>query len=316
MFEIVEEIKNGLNCVIIKNIDTNECVSIVPGYGASVNEITLRKGEKLFPVLDGNISKDSFKGKDIFKGAKLFPFVNRIRGGCYSFNGTTYQLDVNYPEEGNAVHGFVYKEQFTLGGKIIEETSASAILKYGYHETFTGYPFKFSMELCYTLDKSNGFSCKTKITNTGEQSLPFGDGWHPFISFNKNVGELYLKIPEADLIKLDENLIPTGCFEPYFNFNNSSLIGNTQFDNCFYLKPVENKHCIELYDSQQDVRISLWQDAGEQKYNYLQIYIPPARKSIAIEPMTGNINSFNNGEGLLILEPGKNFTANYGLKIQ
>jgi len=316
MFEIVEEFKNGVNCVIIKNIETNECVSIVPGFGASVNEITLRKGEKLFSILDGNISKDSFKGKDIFKGAKLFPFVNRIKGGCYLFNGRTYQLDINYPEEGNAVHGFVYKEKFVLAHKIIEEASACAIFEYSYHGTYKGYPFKFGIELCYMLDATNGFSCETKVTNTGEHSLPFGDGWHPYFSFNKNVDELYLKLPETELIKVDDNLIPTGCREPYSNFNNSSLIGDTCFDNCFYLKPTEEKHCIELYDSKQGVRITLWQDAGKQKYNYLQIYIPPDRKSIAIEPMTGNINSFNNGEGLLVLEPGKIFTASYGLNIQ
>ena len=111
---------------------------------------------------------------------------------------------------------------------------------------------------------------------------------------------------KAPLILVDENLIPTGERKPYPKFSNSSLIGNTCLDNCFYLKSKENKHWIEIYDPQQDIRLVTWQDAGEQKYNYLQIYIPPERKSISIEPMTSNINSFNNGEGLLILEPGKN----------
>ena len=316
MFEIVEENKNGLNCVIIKNNNTKEYISIVPQFGASVNEITFRKGKKLISVLDGNRSKDSFKGKDIFKGAKLFPFVNRIKGGYYSFSGANHQLDINYPEEGNAAHGFVYKEQFSLADKIIEKSLARAIFNYHYHGTAKGYPFKFILELSYTLDASNGFSCKTKIINTGKQSLPFGDGWHPLISFNKSVDEIYLKLPEAELILVDENLIPTGERKPYPKFSNSSLIGNTCLDNCFYLKSKENKHWIEIYDPQQDIRLVTWQDAGEQKYNYLQIYIPPERKSISIEPMTSNINSFNNGEGLLILEPGKIFTANYGLNIQ
>jgi aldose 1-epimerase len=316
VFEIVHEFKNGLNCVIIKNINSKEYVSIVPRFGTNVNKIFLRNEEKLFSIIDGNIYKDSFKGKDIFKGAKLFPFVNRIKGGCYSFNGDKYQLNINYPEEGNAAHGFLYNEQFVLADKIIEEKFARAIFEYRYLGTYRGYPFKFGIELCYTLDTLNGFSCETKVTNTGEHSLPFMDGWHPYISSNKNVDELYLKLPEAELIKVDDDLIPTGCREPYSNFNNSSLIGNACFDNCFYLQPTEEKHFIELYDSQQGVRITLWQDAGKQKYNYLQIYIPPDRKSIAIEPMTGNINSFNNGEGLLVLEPGNIFTASYGLNIQ
>ena len=47
MFEIVEENKNGLNCVIIKNNNTKEYISIVPQFGASVNEITFRKGKNI-----------------------------------------------------------------------------------------------------------------------------------------------------------------------------------------------------------------------------------------------------------------------------
>ena len=132
MFEIVEENKNGLNCVIIKNIYTKEYVSIVPEFGANVNEITLKKKDTLISVLDGNISKDSFKGMDIFKGAKLFPFANRIKKGCYSFDGVEHKLKINYPEEGNAVHGFVYKEKFSLADKIIGKKSARVIFNYNY----------------------------------------------------------------------------------------------------------------------------------------------------------------------------------------
>jgi aldose 1-epimerase len=42
----------------------------------------------------------------------------------------------------------------------------------------------------------------------------------------------------------------------------------------------------------------------EKSYPYLQIYIPPHRKSIAIENISGAPDAFNNGMGFTTLEPG------------
>ena len=43
--------------------------------------------------------------------------------------------------------------------------------------------------------------------------------------------------------------------------------------------------------------------APDKHYPYLQIYTPPHRKSIAIENLTSAPDSFNNGIGLLVIEP-------------
>jgi galactose mutarotase-like enzyme len=34
-----------------------------------------------------------------------------------------------------------------------------------------------------------------------------------------------------------------------------------------------------------------------------------------MKDLTSNINSFNNGEGLILLEPGKEYTSNFGITI-
>jgi len=316
MFEIKEEINNDLTCTIIKNSATGEYVSIVPKFGTNVNDLVLKKGEELISILDGNQNKNQFIGKNIFKGAKLFPFVNRIENGSYYFDGNRYQLDINYPEEGNAAHGIVYNIQFRLVNKIVNNSCAKALFKYEYDGSISGFPFPFDLELNYKLDNKTGFSCGTKVTNTGVTEFPFGDGWHPYFLLNKKVNHLLLKLPGVNLIELDEKLIPTGCTKPYNHFSNISLIGKTTLDNCFQIEPIEERHQTEIYDSERDIKIILWQEGREQKYNYLQIYIPPDRMSIAIEPMTGNINNFNNNEGLLVLKPGESFNAKYGVNLE
>ena len=56
----------------------------------------------------------------------------------------------------------------------------------------------------------------------------------------------------------------------------------------------------------------MWQETGTNKYNFLQVYIPPSREMIALEPMTSNIDAFNNKDHLIILEPGKKWSASFG----
>ena len=55
----------------------------------------------------------------------------------------------------------------------------------------------------------------------------------------------------------------------------------------------------------------------EKSYPYLQIYIPPHRKSIAIENLSGAPDAFNNGMGFITLEPGESalFKTSYQIKL-
>jgi aldose 1-epimerase len=49
------------------------------------------------------------------------------------------------------------------------------------------------------------------------------------------------------------------------------------------------------------------------KENYLQIYTPENRKTIAIEPMTGICDSFNNKKGLQILHSNEEHEVKWNL---
>jgi aldose 1-epimerase len=70
-------------------------------------------------------------------------------------------------------------------------------------------------------------------------------------------------------------------------------------DNCFLLdQRSETQHKCTLKNETVTLTI-----APDKHYPYLQIYTPPHRKSIAIENLTSAPDSFNNGIGLLIIEP-------------
>ena len=239
MFKIIEEKQNDISRVKILNKTTGEYLSIVPEYGANVNELVLQKHNKLFSILDGNNCTDEFKTRRIFNSAKLFPFPNRVNEGKYNFSGKSYQLPINYEDEGNSVHGFVYDKKFEI--------------------------------------------------------------------YNTNVNS-------NEIVITGNNLIPKGTKE-FSGYQKLSRIGEIEFDSCFILNSNINQHIVELYESKENNKISLWFEGGKGKYNYLQLYIPPDRNSIAIEPTTCNVDSYNNKAGLQILNPNEWYSAKYGVKL-
>jgi aldose 1-epimerase len=315
MYKIFEDTNNDLSRLGIVNDDTDEYVSIIPQFGANINELVMKHGSGLIAILDGNTKKDQFKGSGIFNSAKLLPFPNRIENGIYSFNGQNYQLEINYKNEGNAIHGLIYDKPFELIHSESSETFAEIVLAYQYDARLSGFPFKYKVEMVYRLEVNKGLICKTNVLNTDNKPMPFGDGWHPFFSFNKSIDDLYLKFSAEELILVDDRLIPTGEFKKFDQYNSLAPIKNAEFDTCFLLSQRSKEHTTEIYDPETNARISIWQETGPRKYNYLQIYTPLQRKSIAIEPMTCNVNAFNNHKGLIILNPGEHFRANYGIRV-
>ena len=49
--------------------------------------------------------------------------------------------------------------------------------------------------------------------------------------------------------------------------------------------------------------------ANARQCPFFQVFTPPHGESIALEPMSCNVDAFNNGEGLVALEPGKEWKA-------
>jgi len=111
-------------------------------------------------------------------------------------------------------------------------------------------------------------------------------------------------------------MIPTGERTDFKLFEKLTKIGTQEFDTCFEINGNENLiHETILSDFEQDLEIALWQETGENKYNYLQIYIPPERDCIAVEPMSCNVNAFNNKDGLVVLNDKEIFYAEFGIKL-
>jgi len=300
----------NLKKITILNRKTEEYVDIIPAYGGNIIELVLCKGGNLYSVIDGEKSYEELIKNSCHRSAKLFPFPNRIKDGKYSINGMNYMFPVNHEEENNAIHGFIFDKSFEVSKLEETEMAATLVLEYHYNNNIKGYPFSFKMTITYILSLS-GIEVITNVINKGSNTMPMGDGWHPYITLDESIDKLFLQIPSDKRIVVDDRMIPTGDIEIDKRLIILRLL-KCMFDDSYYID--NDKTAItKLYSEQKDLTINLWQDSRYSKYKYLQIYIPPSRKSIAIEPMTCKADAFNSGDGLIVLSPNEKFKGEYGV---
>ena len=314
MYKVVEDQLGDYQRVTLVNEKTGARVSVVTSFGANINSIVLSCDEKLIEILNADKTFEELQTNCCFKSAKLIPFPNRIKDGNFKFQGKSYELECNFIEENHAIHGLVWNKPFKLLKTEYSDDAALVIHCLDYRGESKGYPFEFRLEQT-TLLNDKGVEIITTIKNTGKTKLPMGDGWHPYFQLNEPVDKLELQIPAKESIEVDTRMIPTGNLHNYDLFQELSPIKDSSFDTGFKLE--NNAISItEIYSENNDISLNVWQESDNAKYNFLQIYIPPDRQSIAIEPMTCATNALNSGDGLLVLNPGQSFVGRYGVFIQ
>ncbi len=314
MFSIRNEPFGPFEKYILQNLHTGEYASIIPDFGGNVNELVLKKKEKLYSVLDGNKTAKELIKDEAYKGAHLIPFSGRIKDGMYIFQGKPYQLPINETSRNNALHGFLNDKPFSIAGITENKDDVSLKLAYSYESQINGYPFPFHLLLIYTISGS-GLKIGIEVKNTGASPMPFACGWHPYFTFHEPVDELHLQVPGSGIVALNEHLIPTGEMIPPNHFTTMERIGSARLDTCFLLKDNGKAETL-LHSVEKDITIHVWQESGNGQFRYMQVYIPPHRRSIAIEPVTSQPNAFNNRNGLVTLQPAEAFRGSYGVYIR
>ncbi|HSZ85786.1 MAG TPA: aldose 1-epimerase [Puia sp.] len=302
---------NKLNLSILKDEVFQTEVAILPEYGAALHSFSININEHQFNIIDNYNNGDEIKKEMAlsFKSAKLSPFPCRINKATYNFNGQKYFFEKKFID-GSAIHGLLYNKSFRIADIFSNKTEARIILEYNYEKDDDGYPFNYTCTVEYVLQKNNLLTIKTTVTNKSNIAIPIADGWHPYFRLDNDVNDWLMQFPSESIIEFDENLIPTENLLPYNKFSSPQLIDEIQLDNCFVLKKDLKTPVCSIFNPKNKLRLDFYTD---NSYPYLQIYIPPHRKSIAIENLSAAPDCFNNKMGLILLEPGHSqiFTVQY-----
>jgi aldose 1-epimerase len=282
-----------------------DAFEVVPQYGACL--LDLRFGGE--SVLDGYKTPEEMVAGAWGKNIVLFPFPNRLRDGRYTHDGKTYQFDLNNPDSQNAIHGFGKDAPMTIQFKSIDE-GAMIHCTWTHDGSHSAYPFRFTFDMVMSLTE-NEFYVEMAFTNHDSVTIPVGLGWHPYFVLSENVADTSLKMPKSELILIDNRMLPTGEKQAYSAFDTLTKIGETSLDNGFFITETSKEASVILQSERGTLHY--WQELGEQKWNFLQVFTPPHRKSIALEPMTCNIDAFNNQDGLVLLEPKASMIGSFGV---
>ena len=314
MFAIEKKTEDGFEKIILRDKTTNTFATIIPSCGAILHAFEVIHNGELINVIESYDSADDFKKhfeSKGFLGAKLSPFVCRLHHGTYHFGEKKYTIEKFYLGK-NAIHGILYDKAFMLVRESADEMHASVTMTYEYRAEDAGYPFNYDCVITWQLEKDNKLSVTTECINKDEGLIPMQDGWHPYFKLDEVVDELQLEFQSKEMVEFDNNLIPTQNLINYTEFNSIKKIGNIFLDNCFTLNMDACQPMCVLRNVSKKIEIEIH---PEKSYSYLQIYIPPNRKSIAIENISGAPDAFNNATGFVTLEPGASTVFKTSYKI-
>jgi len=274
--------------------------------GASIAQISLNQGGRLSNLVFEDIQVladfEASTYENNYASSILFPFVNRIKDGKYTFNNSKYQLSCNEGDKNNALHGLVYNKTFVCTKKVLTLNDASVTLQYKDNGKHLGFPFKFNIDLTYTLNEK-GIILSVKIANKDKKNFPFSIGWHPYF-YSKNLDNSTLNFSSNKKYVFDNQQIISGTTD--LNIEMPFQLKAVTLDDCYQLKT------NEIYFSTPEYRFNI---ESTSKENFLQLYTPEIRNVIAIEPMTGAADNFNNEIGLQTLQPNETYNMKWLIAI-
>ncbi len=289
-------------------------LEFLPGYGAGLNGLYIPTAKGTISIIEGynELTDIEKEGKVRFLSTFLFPFPNRTQDGKYSHEGKQHQFPTNETARKNALHGMLHNKPFTVSGIFTDGEVGKIEMVYHEENPPHYYPFPFEVRIKWEFSV-DGISCHTTVENTGTSNMPVGFGWHPYFKTGSTINNWKVCLPTGKEFLVDERMIPTGEKVQFDAFSKPGLFNDTHFDTGFELN-IESKIVESSFeDTTCSLRIKVWQETGPGKFNYLQVYSPPARNMLAIEPMTCPANALQTGESLNLLAPGEIQQASFGI---
>lgn len=191
---------------------------------AEINE----KGAELFSLR----SKDSnteylWQGNAEYwagRAPTLFPVCGRLSDGKYIYKGKEYQMNI---------HGFARACEFHP--TVIADNEIEFVLVAD-DNTKKIYPFDFKLSIKFKLE-DNKLIKTIKVTNTGNETMPFSFGGHPGFNVpvfdNEKFDDYYIEFSKSSLNKMifSDRYLYTPKTEPFTLDENRLFLRHDLFDN-------------------------------------------------------------------------------------
>ena len=283
----------------------------IASVGASLRSLRYNGRDLILPFSEHQV-------RPAYRGAVLVPWPNRVIAGRYEFEGVEYQLGINEPSRGHALHGLLAWEDWCP----VKSDESSAILS-TVVQARSGYPVRLDVQVSSQLDFS-GLHTTVTATNTGPGSAPYGAAGHPYLVAGEGrVDDWILELPARKVQQVTPDLlIPTGVSDVsedrHYDFVAPRPIGSITLDHAF-------TDLVRDNEGYSTARLTTWDGSGTsmtwgRDCPWVQIHtadLPDAESSragLAVEPMTCPPNAFNTRTDLIVLLPGQSHTASWNIE--
>lgn len=283
--------------------------AIICEVGATLRAFTVA-GE---PVLDGFGADEWSHGG---RGQVLAPWPNRLGDGRYTFEDVSAQAALDEIGHRNAIHGLVRWLPWRMSGCAQNRVSMTCELR-----PSPGYPFSLRLSLEYRLGR-DGLTVTADAENLGNGNLPFGLGFHPYLTVGtRAVDDAQLRVPAMRRLVTDERGLPVGMAtvsSTDFDFRTRRPISTTRLDTAFagLDRDRGGRARIDLDNPDDGCGVTLWLD---DRFNYVMVYtgdtLPESsrRRAVAVEPMTCPPDALRSGTDLVVLPPGGRWSGRWGI---
>ncbi len=234
----------------------------------------------------------------------LVPYVNRVRGGRFTFRGREIALRPNMPGDISPLHG-----QGWLGAWTVESHgNQDAELRF-VHEPGE-WPWAYEALQVFTLDE-HGLSVRLQCRNSSTEPMPCGLGQHPYFECGPRT---VLDTDVAVAWEIDEHVLPVArvAAEGRFDLRRRTVCGQG-LDHGFGGWGGEAR----MSDPDWPFELLLSSpDAG-----FFQLYSPTSGGIFVAEPVSHANAALNEPEehwpelGMRVLEPGESMRLDMRLEV-
>ena len=283
-----------------------EHAATVTEVGASLREYAVGGRDVVHPFGEDELPPAG-------NGAVLVPWPNRLRDGQYTYEGVDYQLPLNEPARGTALHGLANWQRWT----VTEQTGSAVTLELPLVPT-PGYPFPVRFTITYSLS-DDGLRVRVVARNEGDRTAPYGVGFHPWLSpGGADLDDCTLRLDAATRVTVDDRLLPTGTEPavPPYDFRTPATLEGVALDDAYVDVVRDERGLAWIQLAAPDGRTAaVWMDESMDTFQVCtgDELVPAAnRTGVAAEPMSCIADAFRTGDRLVHLAPGQRHEVTWG----
>ena len=235
----------------------------------------------------------------------LFPIVGTLKNNSFDYDSKKYHL---------SRHGFAREMEFELIEK--KENSATFSIQSS-EETLKVYPFKFELQIIYTLEKNN-LSIAYKVINKGKLQMPFSIGAHPAFALPGNFENYAIQFEKEEPLQyylLENDLISNKIKKLEVVEEQIPLIYQLFENDALIFKTLKSKSLTIIENKKPFLKVSF------EDFPSLGIWTKMNAPFLCIEPWFGYSDTGENSgnifekEGIQILKENETFNSVFNVEI-